>query len=193
MGLFDAHDHAREEVERSRKLKDAWMADDDSSPLPHSARHAFGGLRYFPYDPAFRVRARLSRFPEARVVTVGTSTGREQQYLEHGRFEFEIGGERAALNAYRKMPDPHAHVHSHSREAGTLFVPFRDATSGRESYGAARYLDLPEPAGDESEIDFNLAYNPYCAYSEAYTCPLPPRENWLTVAIRAGEMEFRPH
>jgi len=79
------------------------------------------------------------------------------------------------------------------REGGreTLFIPFKDATSGKETYGAARYLEIEETEVGIFLVDFNKAYNPYCAYSEAYSCPFPPRENWLEVAIKAGEKKFK--
>ena len=86
------------------------------------------------------------------------------------------------------MPQP-----GHHHEDRSLFVPFRDATSGKETYGAARYLDIEERQADDYVIDSNLAYNPYCAYSDDYVCPFPPQENWLTVPIRAGEKAFPLH
>ncbi len=91
---------------------------------------------------------------------------------------FRVDGAEAALTVYRDL------------EQGALFVPFRDATSGMESYGAGRYLE-PEPApGGRLHVDFNYAYNPYCAYNDAWSCPLPPAENTLRVPIRAGERAF---
>jgi len=89
---------------------------------------------------------------------------------------FDVGGERASLAAFS--------------QGDGLFIPFRDSTSGSETYGAGRYVEA-EPLGDgRFELDFNRAYNPYCAYNDAWRCPLPPRENWLTVPIRAGELSF---
>ncbi len=97
-----------------------------------------------------------------------------------GYFELLVDDQKVVLNAYQ----------SAEREDPNLFIPFRDATSGVESYGAARYLDLEVAHNDRYSVDFNYAYNPYCAYSDAYVCPLPPRENWLGVPIRAGEKKY---
>jgi len=109
-----------------------------------------------------------------------TSKGTKQRFHRVGYFEFEIDGKNARLQAYR----------SAQREDNELFVPFRDGTSDKESYGASRYLDLDLTKDDNYVIDFNYAYNPYCAYSEDYVCPLPPRENWLDIEIRAGEKNY---
>lgn len=104
-----------------------------------------------------------------------------QLFNRVGRFDLSIEGKSVTLNAYQ----------SAEKDDPSLFIPFRDSTSGNESYGSSRYLDLPVEHNDEYTVDFNYAYNPYCAYSDAYVCPLPPRENWLAVAIEAGEKEYR--
>jgi uncharacterized protein (DUF1684 family) len=113
-----------------------------------------------------------------------TSTGSYAEYLRYGYFEFQIDEKGLRLQAYKQL-------HTAPGHGERLFVPFRDGTSGRDSYGAARYLDVMELAGDEYVLDFNLAYNPYCAYSENYVCPFPPAENALEVEIRAGERKFK--
>jgi uncharacterized protein (DUF1684 family) len=110
--------------------------------------------------------------------TIQTSTDDELTYYRIGTVEFEIGGEAATLAVYKS---PHH---------DDLFLPFRDATSGQETYGAGRYLEPVELGGGKLLVDFNLAYNPYCAYSEHYSCPLPPLENWLKLPIRAGEQDY---
>ena len=109
-----------------------------------------------------------------------TSKGTRQQFHRLGYFEFDIEGRMVNLQAYK----------SAERESDELFIPFRDGTSGKESYAAARYLDIEEKADNNYVIDFNYAYNPYCAYSEDYVCPLPPKENWLDVKILAGEVNY---
>jgi uncharacterized protein (DUF1684 family) len=114
---------------------------------------------------------------------MATNTGDRRLYRRWGRFNFQVDGEGAALTIYS---DPPGH---------DFFMPFRDATSGKETYGAGRYMDNHrpglQPVGDTAvEIDFNFAYNPYCAYNENFSCPLPPAENWLKVPIRAGEKKF---
>jgi uncharacterized protein (DUF1684 family) len=109
-----------------------------------------------------------------------TNKGTRQLFNSIGHFELSIEERTVRLGTYQ----------SAEGEDPSIFVPFRDATSGGESYGAARYLDLEVEHDDRYAVDFNYAYNPYCAYSDAYVCPLPPGENWLTVAIRAGERKY---
>ena len=174
--MVDDHTFA---VEQERKEKDYWFRESHESPIPHGLRHGFKGLEYFPVDPIFRVRVEFTEYPKQEVLWFPTSKGTEQEYSRHGYFEFLVEGRTVRLNVYKP-------VRAHSARE-FLFVPFRDATSNKETYGAGRYLDLePQPSG-VYELDFNRAYNPYCAYSDDYVCPLPPPENWLPVAIRAGE------
>jgi hypothetical protein len=148
-----------------------------SSPLTAVQRRAFDGLAYFPIDAAFRFTGRLMPPEAVGDVQMATSTGGVQTYHRVGAFQFQVHGQTATITLY-------------SAGDGELFVPFRDATSGRESYGGGRYLDLGVPQGDELTLDFNLAYNPYCAYNAEWTCPIPPPENWLPVPITAGERAF---
>jgi uncharacterized protein (DUF1684 family) len=108
-----------------------------------------------------------------------TSTGDSREYKRAGKVRFDVEGQAAELTIFQDS-------------SGELFLPLRDATSGKESYGAGRYLE-PDLIDDETvHVDFNYLYNPYCAYNEAYSCPLPPGENWLRVPITAGEKSFRP-
>jgi uncharacterized protein (DUF1684 family) len=165
---------------RIREEKDEFFRLSYDSPLPDSERATFQGLKYFDPDPAFRFETNLHRYEGMESVVMITSKGTRQLFNKAGYFEVAIGGKPVRLQAYQ----------SAERADPTLFVPFRDATSGKESYGAARYLDMEVEHNDEYALDFNYAYNPYCAYSEAYVCPLPPRENWLTVEIRAGEKKY---
>jgi len=173
------------DVEAMRREKDHFFKEDAESPIPHALRHEFQSLAYFPADPTHRARARLVRDPSPQRVVLATSKGIPRDMVRVGWFEFEIDGSKQRLAAYKAVPQP-----GHHHEDRSLFVPFRDATSGKETYGAARYLDIEEQPGDEYRLDFNLAYNPYCAYSDDYVCPFPPRENWLTIPIRAGEKNF---
>ncbi len=175
-------------VELQRKEKDYFFKADPGSPIPPALRGRLQGLEYFPPDPRFRIPVRITRLPTPEPVTLATSKGVPRPMLRYGYFDFDVEDAKARLYAYKAAPQ-----HGHHHETESLFVPFRDATSGKETYGAARYLDLEEgPAGDVV-LDFNLAYNPYCAYSDEYVCPFPPRENWLSVPIRAGEKSFPLH
>lgn len=162
-----------------RHGKDAFFARSAHSPLAPDCQRAFAGLAYYPPDPAYRL-AGLSLEPTGghpRPFAIGTSDGRSRTAYRLGRLRFVLAGRALVLMAY-KMGD----IRSDS-----LFVPFKDETSGRDTYVAGRYLDLrPEPDGTYV-LDFNDAYNPYCAYSNSYSCPLPPGENELPVPIEAGE------
>jgi len=173
------------EIEATRREKDFFFKEDAESPIPHVLRHNLEGLAYFPPDPKYRVRAKLIKDPNPQRVVLATSKGVPREMIRYGVFECEIDGTKQRLAAFKSVPQV---GHHHADES--LFVPFRDATSGKETYGASRYLDIEEPPTDEYVIDFNLAYNPYCAYSDDYVCPFPPRENWLSVPIRAGEKNF---
>lgn len=165
---------------RLRKEKDEFFGVSHNSPLPQGYRASFGGLRYFDPDPSLRFEAKLQRYANPDAVMVATSKGTRQLFNKVGYFDLTVDGKPVRIHAYQ----------SAERDDPNLFIPFRDFTSGDESYGAARYLDLEVEHNDEYAVDFNYAYNPYCAYSEDYVCPLPPHENWLSVPIRAGEKKF---
>jgi uncharacterized protein (DUF1684 family) len=173
------------QLERFRQEIDAFMKSHPQSPLDHNVRDDFVGLAYFDKNSELILEVEVDRFDDDEpLVTMQTSTGATQDYRRWGRFKFEIDGETASLVIYS---DPSG------RE---FFMPFKDATNGTETYGAGRYMDSHRPgmemqARDRFEIDFNYAYNPYCAYSPYFSCPLPPSENWLNVPIRAGEKDFR--
>ncbi|MGD0477643.1 MAG: DUF1684 domain-containing protein [Nitrososphaerales archaeon] len=167
----------RRALMRARERKDLLFRSDSDSPIGPGE---FTGLKYFEPDPEFRFETELHRIPVPGSVIMTTSKGTRQLFNSIGYFELSIGGKTVRLSAYQ----------SAEREDPSIFVPFRDSTSGGESYGAARYLDLEVEHDDRYAVDFNFAYNPYCAYSDAYVCPLPPRENWLVVAIRAGEKKY---
>lgn len=171
-----------EQINRLREEKDGFFKTDLDSPIPLEERPTFKGLKYYTPDEAYRVLARLELLDKLEPVTIITSIGSRQSYLKYGNLRFEISGVKLELKAYKSTEDPFAR---------SLFVPFSDETSGSETYGSGRYLDLEESGGDEYELDFNLAYNPYCAYNPDYTCPIPPRENRLQVKILAGEKNYK--
>src|SRR6267143_486678 len=168
------------QVQDFRKSKDEFFATSHESPMAHGKTHSLKMLRYFPPDPKYKIQTTLHKYDSPERVSMTTSKGTRQQFHRLGFFEFDIEGTKVKLQAYR----------SAERESNELFIPFRDGTSGKESYAAARYLDIEETADDKYVIDFNYAYNPYCAYSDDYACPLPPKENWLVMRILAGEMTY---
>ena len=165
---------------RFRNEKDEFFRAGQGSPLPPTEREPFSGLRYFDPDPALRFEASLHRYANPESVLMTTSRGSRQLFSRVGYFDLTLDGSPVRLHAYQ----------SAERDDPSIFIPFRDGTSGKESYGAARYLDFEVEHDDRYAVDFNYAYNPYCAYSEDYICPLPPRENWLAVPVRAGERKY---
>jgi uncharacterized protein (DUF1684 family) len=165
-------------LEAERVQKDHFFRTNAYSPL--TDRAGFTGLNYYPVDPDLRLELPLEPTKIITELTILTSTGDEQTYVRLGTVAFEVNGQPGRLAVYRS---PHHN---------DLFLPFRDATSGTETYGAGRYLEPAELGNGQLVVDFNLAYNPYCAYSEHYSCPLPPLENRLKVPIRAGEKSYQP-
>lgn len=159
-----------------RRAKDEFFGSDHHSPLEHHDQHGFAGLSYYEPNPDLALTLPINE-SEEDPVRLQTSDGQERDYRAVGTVEFEVGGETASLTLY-------------STGQRGYFVPFRDATSGKGTYGAGRYLDLEPAINGEVDIDFNLAYNPYCVYNEAYSCPLPPVANWLQVPIEAGELDY---
>ena len=176
-------DEWKTRVEMERKAKDSFFATHPQSPISSGDRRAFSGLAYYPPDPAYRFELDLHEHAHKDVREVQDTGGNVRQLVRWGEFRFQAAGRRCALQAYKSDP-----------AEGRLFVPFRDETSGKETYGAGRYLDL-EPGRHLTEdgrwiVDFNQAYDPWCAYSDGYVCPFVPPENWLGVAIRAGEKGY---
>ena len=162
-----------------RKEKDAFFAGHHQSPLTHEQKHDFNGLAYFPENPDLVLEVTVEEFPEKQEVKMQTSTGDVQAYQRYGRYHFTVDGQEAALTIYGSDHD--------------FFMPFVDSLAGKETYGAGRYLE-PHPLGNgQFLIDFNYAYNPYCAYNEQWSCPFPPAENRVKVPIRAGEKTFEAH
>jgi uncharacterized protein len=159
-----------------RAEKDALFGGDPQSPLTHEQRANFKGLNYFPENDALRLEVKLDEFENRERFEMQTSTGNVQVYEKVGKFTFAVEGEEAELTIYQS---------GHG-----YFLPFVDSLAGTETYPAGRYLE-PEPLpGSRFFVDFNLAYNPYCAYNEIWSCPITPAENRLKVAIRAGEKLF---
>jgi len=171
------------QVERERREKDVFFAEHSQSPIPPEDRAEFGGLDYYPPDPDYRFEIELHEHAEKNTVRMAYTKGEERDFTRWGEFGFMIGGEQCVLQAYRS-----------DAEEEQLFIPFRDATSGQEVYGAGRYLDLDSGRNRTADgkwiLDFNRAYNPWCIYSEGYTCPFVPQENWLAGPIRAGEKNY---
>ena len=165
----------RVKIQADRAKKDADLRTTADSPILDKTN--FKGLTYFEADPAFRVLAKLEPFPvgKAEKLVVKLTDGTEDIYEKYAHATFTLGNKTGRLLVLKFQ--------------NTLTVLFRDSTSGQETYGGGRYIDLDQDAIIDNQvvIDFNAAYNPYCAYSPTYACPLPPPENKLAVAVKAGE------
>ena len=144
-------------------------------------------FRFFPINKAYNVSAYFERVFDTVGFTMPTSAGTVKYFYKYGRLDFMIDGKECLLYVYQGKELMQTETYKNY-----LFVPFTDATTGNESYGSGRYLEFykKDIQGDSLQIDFNKAYNPYCAYATGYKCPIPPRENRLALAIKAGEMNF---
>jgi uncharacterized protein len=187
-GHEDAHEHDHEHVHLDypdavrafRAEKDAFFGSNPSSPIPAADRADFEGLPYFDVDEGMRFEGLpLEPYAGSEPVSfqIPTSDNRLRPARRAGTFRFEVGGVAATLVAYALE----------GVESGQVFVPFLDATSGTETYGAGRYLDLDPEADGTYVLDFNLAYHPSCVYDARFSCPLTPAENRLPMRIEAGE------
>jgi uncharacterized protein (DUF1684 family) len=176
-----------DELSSARAFKDQQFRDGpdctpqtepECSPVPADKRIGTVPLRYFPVDPAYNIPAALKLAESRPTFEMPTSTGTLRRMQLVGTLEFTLQGQGHSLGAF--VPDG-------TQQITDLFVPFADMTTGSETYAAGRYLDLHPTATGYYTIDFNRAYNPYCAYNASYECPFPPSSNRLKVAIRAGE------
>ncbi len=182
---FSGKDSGKEyeaEINKERQAKDEFMRSSDESPFGEEKKN-FKKLNYFSIDLNYRISAKLVSIENKKVLVLPTSDNLEKKYLEYAFAEFGLNGEPCKLLILEIMEE--------GPYRGTLFLAFADATSANETYGAGRYLDVKKVPGASSIIlDFNQSYNPYCAYSEKYSCPFPPQENVLKIAVRAGEKKY---
>jgi uncharacterized protein len=171
-----AADPWQRELEEERRMKDEFMARHPESPFV-SGRVPFHDLRYYPPDPNYRVRATLRRIPVPEEAYLRTNRDGQAVMRYLGDLSFSLEGKKLTLRVY----------HAGEGVGTSVFVPFRDRTSGGDSYGPGRYVTLELNEADVYDVDFNRAFNPYCAYTDDYECGFPPAENDLPVPIRAGE------
>ena len=169
-----------EAITERRAATERFMRESKESPIPPEKMDVLLPLQYFEPDPTFSAPAQLDLTPsgERPVAEMPTSTGGIARYEQVGFLRFTLKGEQLSLGAF---------VPAGTQQVAELFVPFADETSGNETYKAGRYLNLVPTSTGLYQIDFNQAYNPYCAYNAEYECPFPPRSNRLKIAIRAGE------
>jgi uncharacterized protein (DUF1684 family) len=171
-----------------RSGRDKEFRNRDESPLTETDLAAFSGLKYYPLNRKYRVKAVLERTSEAKYFQMPTSSGVSKTFRKYGVLRFKLNGNWQSLNVYQMDP---AVMAKFPEFADLLFVPFKDLTSGKETYGVGRYIDIKTPKGSRVVLDFNLAYNPNCAYgNDKYSCPIPPKENFIRTEIKAGERTF---
>ena len=159
--------------------KNHFFRHDSQSPLTDAQKATFDELSYFDEEPSLKLTLRPQTYPEQEVIEMQTTTGGVASFVRWAKIGFSVNDAPAELTVYKDASND------------SFFLPFADATSGDETYGAGRYVE-PEAQPDGTLlVDFNYAYNPYCAYNEAWACPITPGENRLRVLIRAGELNFK--
>ena len=167
-------------AERHREFNDP-----SKSPLEQTEVAGFKGLNYFDINPKYRVEARFERTPNEKKFNMPTSSGITKVYLKYGQVRFNLAGSEQVLGVYQSEA-----LAQTEKYKNYLLIPFTDATNGKTTYGGGRYIDFEIPASAVVTLDFNLAYNPSCAYSSRFNCPIPPRANRLKTQINAGEKSY---
>jgi hypothetical protein len=167
-------------LEAFRRRKDDFFANDPHSPLTPEQKEEFTSLAYFPENPDLALEVPLDTSGEGigERLRIGTTDGQAKEFERAGRITFETDGQSVTLTIYREIG------------RGRYYLPFRDATAGVETYDVGRYLDPRARPDGTMVVDFNYAYNPYCAYGDGWSCPIPPRENIVKARIAAGEKAF---
>lgn len=174
-----------EAVEKFQKQLNDEFTSVEKSPLLKEDLAVFKTLDFFPFQPKLQIEAKFVRTPNEKVFGMKTSTARKPMYVKFGEAHFTINGKVLVLTIYQNIE-----LVKNEDYTDYLFLPFSDLTCGKESYIGGRYIDLKIPTGDTIFIDFNKAYNPYCAYNHKYSCPIVPLENDLPIAIKAGVKKF---
>ena len=177
----ESEEDYQERIAEERQRTERYMKASPESPFAPDSLE-FTSLSYYPADPAYRVRARVEPVKDKKLTVLPTSTGQEEKYIRYGYAVFELKGQLHRLLVLEPFEQP-----------APLFIAFADDTSGDTTYGGGRYLNAEKPSrtGQKTlELDFNQAYNPYCAYNGTFSCPLPPKENLMTVAVEAGEKVY---
>ncbi|HAH35194.1 MAG TPA: DUF1684 domain-containing protein [Algoriphagus sp.] len=172
----------QEKIEAERERQYKFIRFNVESPLTEEQKRDFKELNFYPIDPNYKVKARLIPVENRKVREVPMTDGSVERYIEHSYAEFELGGKTNRLLLLQSVSES---------DMRNFFLAFADETSGRETYGGGRYINARQDGKNSITIDFNLAYNPYCAYNPDYACPLPPKENILNISIQAGEKNYK--
>lgn len=171
-----------ENIEKERERQFKFIRFNVDSPLTEAQRKDFQQLSFYPIDPAYKVRARMVPIENRKMLELPMTDGTMEKYLMHSYAEFELEGKNQKLLLLQSMKEP---------DRRNFFLAFADNTSGEETYGGGRYINLRQDGKNSITIDFNMAYNPYCAYNPDFACPLPPKENLMEIPIRVGEKDYR--
>ncbi len=175
-------------IEQDRQAKDSMFLIEAESPLSKDQILEFKGLNYFPIDTKYKMEARLQLLDSISIVQLKTTTDRLPDYKIYGYVYFDLEGKSHQLTAYKSMALQNDTLYNH-----LLFLPFTDNNSSSLTYGGGRYIDFKIPEGETFILDFNKAYNPYCAYNHKWSCVIPPSENSLQIAINAGEKNYKDY
>ncbi|SHJ56107.1 hypothetical protein SAMN04488508_110173 [Aquimarina spongiae] len=162
------------------------FAAEETSPLSPKDLKSFKTLDFFKIDTSFCFKAKFVRTPYETPFIMKTTTGREPLYVKYAEAHFEFQDKKYTVNIYQNQG-----LTTESEYENYLFLPFTDLTNGETTYAGGRFIDLSIPEGDEILIDFNTAYNPYCAYNDRYSCPIPPEENHLNLLIPVGVKKYK--
>lgn len=180
-----AQECSKESAVAYQKKLNTEYANPDESPLTKSDLKKFKALDFYPVDMQYCVTAKLVRTPNEKPFAMPTTTTRKPMYVKYGELHFTLKGKECQLDVFQSLD-----LIKLDEYKDALFLPFTDLTSGNGSYGGGRYIDLKQPKGTTVNIDFNTAYNPYCAYNHAYSCPITPKQNDLQVEVKAGVKEY---
>ncbi len=170
-------------IEKERAEKNEWFKTSPESPFNYKEKIPFHKLKYFDVDPAWVFHSKLYEYPVKDSLTIYGTKGEGRPTIKFGYIKFKVGGKEYKMNVYKSRARNGKYYYS---------IWFTDKTTNKESYGVGRYIDFeknPDP-NFVYTIDFNLAYNPYCAYSPAYSCAIPSKDDYLDLAVTAGEKKF---
>tara|TARA_R110002049_G_scaffold18326_9_gene70240 strand:+ start:8289 stop:8957 length:669 start_codon:yes stop_codon:yes gene_type:complete len=184
--MFVEEGSSLENIVQFQKKMNEEFKDPETSPLPDRFRKDFTTLDFYKPDTTYRVIAKFTRTPEALPFLMPTTTERQTEEVVYGVATFSLNGRNHKLEIYQNQE-----LRQQEKYRNYLFLPFADLTNGEETYGGGRYLDLTIPEGETIVLDFNKAYNPYCAYNPKYSCPLVPKQNRLDIEILAGVKAFK--
>lgn len=182
MGVWDSFGNYEQQILKEREETDRFMRRSGESPLNEQQKKNFKGLKYFPPNTDYIVNAKLTPFQKKTTVKIPTSDNNEVTYIKYAMAEFTLNNTPQSVLLLQSVEE---------NDPKALFLAFTDQTSGNETYGGGRYIDLKLTNDRRVIIDFNKAYSPYCMYNENYSCPFPPQENHLEIAIPAGEQVYK--